>query len=253
MSNTPQFDIATAALEHLELLNDSNQNPLEIAAQFRTLLRSKKVNQNVHSSNNIDYTYMDYITTHATIRRRGCSYNLTDHQSKSLHSSYDISKCQNVDTSVSSNSTDPINLQNYSNRFHYPTINWKQLRKKQYEYKLEKFISTKFKTKNLTLNNLQKNFEDIISIDFQDRSSSPSIRTPSISPINYPQPTYTISRLNSISMNDEDILFPIADCNLIIKHRPKRISHLENFCRPNEFFCSSSSSSHSSIEETIRI
>ncbi|CAF5146687.1 unnamed protein product, partial [Rotaria magnacalcarata] len=49
--------------------------------------------------------------------------------------------------------------------------------------------------------------------------SSNEIRTPSISPTNSPRPTYTISRLNSASMNNEDILFPIADCNLVIKHK----------------------------------
>ena len=36
------FDLATAALEHLELLNREDQNPLEVAARFRTLLRSRK-------------------------------------------------------------------------------------------------------------------------------------------------------------------------------------------------------------------
>jgi hypothetical protein len=210
MSNTPQFDVATAALEHLELLNCPNQNPLEIAAQFRTLLRSKKDKSNI-----------DYITTDATIRRRECSEN----QSKSLSK-----------------------LNSSSNRFHYPTINWKQLRQKQYENKLEKFISTKFKTNDLTLSSLttisdktesytysniselRKNFEKFNS---RSRSTSPSIRTPSISPIDFSQPTYTISRLNSTSINNEDIFFPIADCNLIIKHKPKRISH----CKSNNLFC----------------
>jgi len=250
MNNTSQFDVATAALEHLELLNRPNQNPLEIAAQFRTLLRSKKHNdKNIHSSN-IDYTYMDYITADATIRRRGCSENQL--------------KLNSSDRLLKSNSID----QNYSNRFHYPTINWKQLRKKQYENKLEKFISTKFKTKDLTLSSLttisdktesytysniselRKNFEEINSIDSQSRSSSPSIRTPSISPIHFSQPTYTISRLNSTSMNNEDILFPIADCNLMIKHKPKRISYFEDFCKSNNLFCGVSSSS---AEETICI
>jgi len=246
MNNTSQFDVATAALEHLELLNRPNQNPLEIAAQFRTLLRSKKHNdKNVHSSN-IDYTYMDYITADATIRRRGCSEN----QLK-LNSSDHLSKSNSID-------------QNYSNRFHYPTINWKQLRKKQYENKLEKFISTKFKTKDLTLSSLttisdktesytysniselRKNFEKFNS---RSRSTSPSIRTPSISPIHFSQPTYTISRLNSTSINNDDIFFPIADCNLIIKHKPKRISH----CKSNNLFCGVSSSSSSNAEKTICI
>ncbi len=49
--------------------------------------------------------------------------------------------------------------------------------------------------------------------------SSNEIRTPSISPTSSPRPSYTISRLNAASMNNEDILFPIADCNLIIKHK----------------------------------
>lgn len=50
--------------------------------------------------------------------------------------------------------------------------------------------------------------------------SSNEIRTPSISPTNSPRPTYTISRLNASSMNNnEDVFFPIADCNLVIKHK----------------------------------
>lgn len=40
-----KFDLATAALEHLELLNQDDQNPLEVAARFRTLLRSRKDHQ----------------------------------------------------------------------------------------------------------------------------------------------------------------------------------------------------------------
>ncbi len=87
-----QFDVATAALEHLELLNQPNQNPLVIAAQFRTLLRSKKDDN------------------------------------------------QKEDQIVPSN----------PNRLSYPIINWKYLRQKRYEYKLEQFISMKFKSKNLT-------------------------------------------------------------------------------------------------------
>ncbi len=59
--------------------------------------------------------------------------------------------------------------------------------------------------------------------------SSNEIRTPSISPTSSPRPSYTITRLNAASMNNEDILFPIADCNLVIKHKatggPKKTSH----------------------------
>lgn len=68
------------------------------------------------------------------------------------------------------------------------------------------------------------------------RSSSSSsrtssvIRTPSISPTSSPRPSYTISRLNASSMNNnEDIFFPIADCNLVIKHKassgPRKMGH----------------------------
>jgi hypothetical protein len=49
--------------------------------------------------------------------------------------------------------------------------------------------------------------------------ASNEIRTPSISPASSRRPNYTISRLNAASMNNEDVLFPIADCNLIIKHK----------------------------------
>ena len=49
--------------------------------------------------------------------------------------------------------------------------------------------------------------------------ASNEIRTPSISPTSSRRPSYTISRLNAASMNNEDILFPIADCNLVIKHK----------------------------------
>ncbi len=98
MSNTnssspPQFDVATAALEHLELLNRSNVNPLEVAAQFRTLLRSKKTRENTSnskngnsppSSSNMDYTYMDYVAADATHRRRARSRGRADRRSKSL-------------------------------------------------------------------------------------------------------------------------------------------------------------------------
>ncbi|CAF0728292.1 unnamed protein product [Adineta steineri] len=92
-SSPPQFDVATAALEHLELLNRSNVNPLEVAAQFRTLLRSKKARgNNANSKNdnspppssNIDYTYMDYLAADATHRRRARSRGRSDRRSKSL-------------------------------------------------------------------------------------------------------------------------------------------------------------------------
>ncbi|CAF3131652.1 unnamed protein product [Rotaria socialis] len=92
-SSPPQFDVATAALEHLELLNNSNLNPLEIAAQFRTLLRSKKArgsnsnNKNENSPtpySNMDYTYMDYVAADATHRRRARSRGRIDRRSKSL-------------------------------------------------------------------------------------------------------------------------------------------------------------------------
>ncbi|CAF1083816.1 unnamed protein product [Rotaria sp. Silwood1] len=92
-SSPTQFDVATAALEHLELLNNSNLNPLEVAAQFRTLLRSKKArenninnkNENSSTSNStMDYTYMDYLAADATHRRRARSRGRTDRRSKSL-------------------------------------------------------------------------------------------------------------------------------------------------------------------------
>lgn len=203
MSNIKQFDLATAALEHLELLNQKNQNPLEIAAQFRILLRSNKE----HSSD------IDYIPINTTTR---ISHHPLSNEQITIT---DVSKCQNMD------SIEQIN------GYHYPIINWKQLRKKQYKYKLEKYLSTKFKPKDLTSSSLttisdksESYTYSNISALHQNRSSSPLIRTPSISPIHFPQPTYTISKLNSTAMNDsdDDIFFPIADCNLIIKHRPKK-------------------------------
>ena len=92
-SSPPQFDVATAALEHLELLNRSNINPLEVAAQFRTLLRAKKTRDNDShqkngasspSSSAMDYTYMDYLAADATHRRRARSRGRADRRSKSL-------------------------------------------------------------------------------------------------------------------------------------------------------------------------
>ena len=87
-STSIQFDVAAAALEHLELLNCSTLNPLEIAAQFRTLLRSKKTcrenQQDSPSSSTIDYTYLDYIAADATYRRRRQSRNHLNCRSKSL-------------------------------------------------------------------------------------------------------------------------------------------------------------------------
>lgn len=326
MTNTPQFDVGSAALQHLELLNHSDQNPLEIAAQFRTLLRSKKANKNTNSSNS-DYTYADYIAAGATIRRRGRSQSLGHHRSKSLskiqydspidqpllQSNYSsgLIKNENIDNStdepypdsaVGSDSSDltnhkvdlttlcytndtpneinytkPSRESNNSNRFQYPTINWKQLRERQYENKLDKvkkFLSTKFKTirlskseaKDLTLSSLtnisnktdsftcsnlsglERNYPDIISNEnisstsSRSRSSSNSIRTPSISPRHSPRANYTISRLNSTVPNHshDAIFFPIADCNLIIRHEPiqppKRISHVKNICNQNKVF-----------------
>ncbi|CAF1083215.1 unnamed protein product [Adineta steineri] len=303
MSNTSQFDVATAALEHLELLNHSNQNPLEIAAQFRTLLRSNK--PNIPTT---DYTYTDYISADATIRRHGCFCKLADHRSKSFnnkiqynfdedqslpesYTSCDLSKYQNIisstedsypESTISSDSSElPNNHKistenlNSNHRLQYPTVNWKQLREKQIEAKLNRakeFLSTTLKTNRLsqleTTNNstlssltnvsdriksyrflnpyeIRKNFEENNLIDNsfshpRSTSSSPSIRTPSISPIDRTRPTYTISRLNStlINHNNDEILVPIADCNLIIKHkaniRTKRLSYVENLCNENE-------------------
>lgn len=159
MNNIKQFDIGTAALEHLELLNQTNQNPLEIAAQFRILLRSKKENPTNINPNPID--------------------NSTKSQIKN------------------------------SNDYHYPTINWKQLRQKQYNYKLKQFFSSKFQTKTDNLSSTRS------------LPSPTTIRTPSISPIHSPQSTYTISKCNSTIANSNEIFFPIADCNIIIKHKPK--------------------------------
>jgi hypothetical protein len=194
---------------------------------------------------------MDYITADATIRRRRRPRSIADYRSRTVGiiqynqsppelNSYDnFSKCQDVNSSIEDISPDYSAVSSDSSDVtppKYPTINWKQLREKSYENKLDKvkqFISTKFKAirlprkenRDLTLSNYS---EEIIPI--RSRSSSNSIRTPSISPTNSPRPTYTISRLNSTSMhqNNDDILFPIADCNLVIKHKPKRISHLEN-------------------------
>lgn len=331
MTNTTQFDVAAAALQHLELLNHSNQNPLEIAAQFRTLLRSKKHNKNTNTSN-INYTYTDYIAADATIRRRKRSHSQFEHRSKSLNTiqyylnedqstpdscaSSDLIKCHNpenltddahFDSAIGSDSSDRTNYKNdtsalphsseqnkvtvspkttkhsnNSNRFQYPTINWKQLREKQYEHKLDKvkkFLSTKFKTIRLSrgettdlttvssltnisdntdsctyanISELRKDSTDMSLTENHSRSSSrtrslssTSIRTPSISPMNSPRSAYTISRLNStpINQSDDAILFPIADCNLIIKHQPmdskQRISHVKSPRNENELFCRS--------------
>ena len=65
MTSSTSFDVGTAALEHLELLNSSNSNPLEIAAQFRTLLRRKKSPESISETNYIDYRIID-----KTSRRR---------------------------------------------------------------------------------------------------------------------------------------------------------------------------------------
>ena len=76
------FDVATAALEHLELLNCSNVNPLEIAAQFRTLLRRKK-----SPRNSCESSYTDYLSAAATTRRHRRQFprrSLAEIRSKSL-------------------------------------------------------------------------------------------------------------------------------------------------------------------------
>jgi hypothetical protein len=83
--SSSSFDIATAALEHLELLNSSNLNPLAIAAQFRTLLRRKKSS----TSTAVDSTYTDYMSTDVTNRQRQrrarpLSEQYNDARSKSL-------------------------------------------------------------------------------------------------------------------------------------------------------------------------
>ena len=106
-SSPPQFDVATAALEHLELLNRSNVNPLEVAAQFRTLLRTKKARGNLSSqkngasppsSSNMDYTYMDYLAADATHRRRARSRSRADRRSKSLgRIKYDLDEDDDAD------------------------------------------------------------------------------------------------------------------------------------------------------------
>jgi hypothetical protein len=66
----------------------------------------------------------------------------------------------------------------------------------------------------------------------RDRSVSYVIRTPSLSPLDSPRASYTLSRLNSTSIKTyhDDILLPIADCNLIIQHRCiKQTSPLDLF------------------------
>ncbi|CAF4996005.1 unnamed protein product, partial [Rotaria socialis] len=154
--------------------------------------------------------------------------------------------------------------------------NWKQLREKQYENKLDKvkkFLSTKFKTIRLSksetlppasnklesyacsnLSDTEKNDQDILlnenisSPSSRSRSSSStSIRTPSISPKNSPRSNYTVSRVNTTLVNHshDAIFFPIADCNLIIKHQPveqtKRISHSQSLCNQNKLICGTTS------------
>jgi hypothetical protein len=71
-----RFDLGTAALEHLELLNTSNANPLEVAARFRTLLRRKQAPR-AHG----DCHPIDYLTYR---RPRRQFYSHTDLRSKSV-------------------------------------------------------------------------------------------------------------------------------------------------------------------------
>ena len=143
-----EFDLATAALEHLELLNRDDQNPLEVAAKFRTLLRSRK------------------------------------------------------DPSIDETSVQPVDD---TNQLSYPIINWKYLRQKRYKQKFQQFISMKFHPLPTKVQSL--------------RSPSPSIRTPCISPINPHRINYTVSSFHETS---EDCLFPIADCNLLIRYKSEK-------------------------------
>lgn len=141
-----EFDLGTAALEHLELLDRDDQNPLEVAAKFRTLLRSRK------------------------------------------------------DPSI-----DEVRIDN-TNRLSYPVVNWKYLRQKCYKQKFQQFISMKFHPLPSKIQSL--------------RSPSPSIRTPCISPINPGRINYTVSTFHETS---DDCLFPIADCNLLIRYKSEKI------------------------------
>ena len=143
------FDLATAALEHLELLNRDDQNPLEVAARFRTLLRSRKDQQ--------------------VEEEEECPQPI-----------------------------EPI-------RVSYPIVNWKYLRRKRYEQKFQQFISTKFHPRP------QKRYSL--------RSPSPSIRTPCISPIRCPRMNYTVSSYHEPA---DDFIFPLADCNLLIRCKPEK-------------------------------
>ena len=134
-SSPPQFDVATAALEHLELLNRSNANPLEVAAQFRTLLRSKKARANNSnskndasppSSSNMDYTYMDYVAADATHRRRARSRGRADRRSKSLgRIQYDLDEDEDVtnQTGLNPYAQDPSLLSYEHEASHLPSNN----------------------------------------------------------------------------------------------------------------------------------
>lgn len=91
-----------------------------------------------------------------------------------------------------------------------PKISWSQLK----EIKKNETASSHSSTNNISTNPEQNSIH-------RTRSSSNSIRTPSVSPISSPRPVYTISRWNSalVHNSDEDILFPLADCNLIIRQK----------------------------------
>ena len=255
------FDVATAALEHLELLNCSNVNPLEIAAQFRTLLRRKKSPRN---NTAFETTYADYLTADAASRRHRRQFqrrSLAEIRSKSLgriqyfldedpawnivdadnHSIEDIYADSAVGSDLSDRtSSHPpekcLEEEEVNTSFSYRTISWKELRekkkKKNNEEKslpmptsisIEPRLTTFFHQSISRRKSLNKgtSFPPPPPIYRSRSSSSNSIRTPSLSPVQSPRPSYTLSRFNSSSNKtpDEEILFPIADCNLMIKHK----------------------------------
>lgn len=234
------FDVATAALEHLELLNCSNVNPLEIAAQFRTLLRRKKTPRN----NTFETTYADYLTADAASRRHRRQFqrrSLAEIRSKSLgriqyfldeDPSWNIIEDIDADLSDRTSSHPPDKcLDEVNTSFSYRTISWKELRekKKKNEEKslpiqtsigIEPRLTTFFHQSISRRKTLGKRTASP-PIYRSRSSSSTSIRTPSLSPVQSPRPSYTLSRFSSSSnaTPDEEILFPIADCNLMIKHK----------------------------------
>ena len=145
-----------------------------------------------------------------------------------LRSNKDHEKHRSTDATIS----DPPSCnQDCSNRFAYPTINWTHLRQKRMRTQIAQFLSTKFRTRDLTLSTLTTISNQTESYTYSDISTlgehAQGISS-CISPIHFPPTTYTISRLNSTAINQNDILFPIADCNLVIKHQPKRISRSSN-------------------------